>query len=277
MVISDGIGYTVRLNGIDAPDEGQLHNKNSIDYLNKTLHETQSKIEILPISKKEDRFGRIDAVVYKDGICVNERMIAHGQAFYYPDNCNNPDCKKWQNSELEAKKNRLGIWTIPNYVEEPWTFRSKEKSSTSNKDDGYIEGAHYQTNGIKVVVTDPNKPDLFEHIEMRQSEFSFGSEVPPARRSTKRGVTINNWNDDEFNEALKRKHEIGTQNTSVNTVQKNIVDPPVNPIVTGTSGQVYSRDPGSGNITNTQNGSVAVPAGPNGYTDTRTGQFMPTF
>lgn len=40
-------------------------------------------------------------------------------------------------------------------------------------------------------------------------------------------------------------------------------------------GGVFARDPGSGNLIDTRSGSVFVPAGPNGYIDTRTGQFHP--
>ncbi len=46
--------------------------------------------------------------------------------------------------------------------------------------------------------------------------------------------------------------------------------------VTDQYGRVYPRDPGSGIAVNPQDGRVYVPAGPRGYVDTRTGQYIPT-
>ncbi len=51
------------------------------------------------------------------------------------------------------------------------------------------------------------------------------------------------------------------------------VDP--RPTVTDQYGQVYPRDPGSGVVVNPQDGRVYAPAGPHGYVDTRTGQYVP--
>ena len=44
--------------------------------------------------------------------------------------------------------------------------------------------------------------------------------------------------------------------------------------VMGTDGTLYSRD-GNGNLTSGRDGRVLTPAGPHGYIDTRTGQFVP--
>ena len=47
--------------------------------------------------------------------------------------------------------------------------------------------------------------------------------------------------------------------------------------VTDQYGQVYPRDPASGIVVNPQDGRVYTPAGPRGYVDTRTGQYVPAY
>lgn len=200
IVNDNGSEYTIRLYGVDAPDEGQLGNTTSTEYLKSILKGTDSRVVVIPVGHKMDGAGRFQSVVYKDGICVNEQMVSEGQAWYYSKECKIQECTMWNNLEKEARKFRRGIWAIPGAVA-PWVYRESKAFTSQNKNEGYLEGVYYRNvNGV-IVAKDPNEADLFAVWQMRQSRFNF--EKPEKVRSTARAVRSN-----DFNSYMQRKYDI---------------------------------------------------------------------
>lgn len=70
------------------------------------------------IGEKTDRYGRLLAYVYVDGVSVQEILVREGLArvaYVYPPNTRHLDTYK--QAEEQAKKEGLGIWSIENYAE----------------------------------------------------------------------------------------------------------------------------------------------------------------
>ncbi len=74
--------------------------------------------------EKYDRYKRLIAVVTNDkNQNVNQQMIRLGMAWHYKKYSQNPIYEKL---ELEARKNRVGLWKEPNPTA-PWLWREKKK------------------------------------------------------------------------------------------------------------------------------------------------------
>ena len=99
-----------RLHGIDAPEINQQCKDNEKSY----ACGLQSKIflqslaqdkEIMCKQKDIDRYKRIVAVCFADGLNLNQEMVRSGWAIAYKRYS-----KDFVNDELFAKNNKLGIW-----------------------------------------------------------------------------------------------------------------------------------------------------------------------
>ena len=136
--------FIVRLYGIDAPDIGSIDHEKSRNHLDEIMRSNQTYVVGQPTSRQRtDRYGRHVAILYKDNICVNERMVADGMAFVYPGECNSPKCTQWKQLEKIAADNRSGIWFLGG-DEKPWLERQKNADLAQN-DSGYFEDVYYFT------------------------------------------------------------------------------------------------------------------------------------
>jgi len=107
-------GEKVRYIGIDAPE--LHHPRKEVQYYaqgayqaNRNLVEGKRVTLELDVEER-DRYGRILAYVYVNGVMVNEWLIAHGyaQVATFPPNVKYAD--KFRALEKEAKANGLGLW-----------------------------------------------------------------------------------------------------------------------------------------------------------------------
>lgn len=107
----------IRLYGIDAPESDQEFGKESKKALEKLLKNRRLKIKV----KNKDIYGRYVGIISTGTIKdVNLIMIRTGNAIFYEKYSKNEI--KYKKAEEYAKKKRLGIWGIKNFVE-PEKFR----------------------------------------------------------------------------------------------------------------------------------------------------------
>ena len=99
-----------RLHGIDAPEINQQCKVNKKSYAcglqSKTFLESLAKDkEIMCKQKDIDRYKRIVAVCFADGLNLNQEMVRSGWAIAYKRYS-----KDFVSDELFAKNNKLGMW-----------------------------------------------------------------------------------------------------------------------------------------------------------------------
>lgn len=112
----DGERIRIRLQGIDAPEMGQVpYGQRSKDALANYL----GKRVTLQIAG-QDYYKRTLAVVYYNDRDINELMIRQGYAVAYKGR-DTPD-KYWQ-AQRQAKREKLGIWAQSGDQQDPKTWR----------------------------------------------------------------------------------------------------------------------------------------------------------
>lgn len=123
---ADDVRESVRLLLIDAPEsyddllkEGQDYSAESHGKLANTLDNAE-KIELeypADDALARDKYGRLLAYVWADGVNVNELLVREGyarKAYVYEPTAKYLD--EIEAAELEAKENKLNIWSIEDYV-----------------------------------------------------------------------------------------------------------------------------------------------------------------
>ena len=106
----------VRLDGIDAPEKKQAFGNKAKQYLSSMIWGTPVTVKVL----KKDRYGRsigkVSTSRFKD---VNLEMIKAGYAWHYKEY---NDDKTYASAEVNARKNKKGLWQDKNPVK-PQDFR----------------------------------------------------------------------------------------------------------------------------------------------------------
>lgn len=114
---------TIRLYGIDAPEDGQAHGKKAGRHLRKLAHKQLVTVE--PIGKP-DRYGRTVAIVRLDDQDLGREMIRAGYAWVYADYCKRKrPCGQYWGEVRQAIKEERGMWdgkAVP-----PWKWRKAGK------------------------------------------------------------------------------------------------------------------------------------------------------
>lgn len=104
----------VRMYGTDAPERDQPYSKESADFLRQFLN----KDAVLK-GNGVDRYGRTLAVLFIDGQDINLLSIKNGCAWHFKRYSND---KQYAAAEEYARKNKIGLWKLPNPVP-PWEWR----------------------------------------------------------------------------------------------------------------------------------------------------------
>lgn len=111
-----GVILTIRLNGIDCPEEGQNYFKEAKDFTTQKVLARQ----VIAERVSEDRFGVIFANVrLSDGSILNELLLKNGLAWAYQKVLSDYTYKKLEN---DAKRYKVGLWQ-DNYPIPPWQYR----------------------------------------------------------------------------------------------------------------------------------------------------------
>jgi micrococcal nuclease len=120
LLTANNTQYKIRLNGIDCPELKQ-------DFGNVAKQFTSSLIFgkfVTVQTEKKDRYGRmLGVVVLENGKVLNEELLRYGYAWHFKKYNNN---SKWAKLEINARKNKLGLWKQTNPIA-PWDYRKAKK------------------------------------------------------------------------------------------------------------------------------------------------------
>jgi endonuclease YncB( thermonuclease family) len=116
----------IRLYGIDAPEKKQ-------DYGNRAKQACSAlcfgKDVTVSVTGK-DRYRRTIAIAYlADSTNINQELVKRGAAWWYREYA--PDSKELPQLEANARKDKVGLWALPDPVA-PWEWR-KNKSKKKLK------------------------------------------------------------------------------------------------------------------------------------------------
>lgn len=110
--------FTVRLEGIDAPERYQDHSAKAT----KALADLVLRRDVEVHLTGTDQYGRHLAIVKVGEVNVNERLLADGWVWQYDEFNTDP---AWATLEEEARAEKRGLWAHENQIP-PWEFRKLE-------------------------------------------------------------------------------------------------------------------------------------------------------
>ena len=113
---SDNTQQKIRLNGIDAPENGQPYGDKSKEYLSGLIAGKEVAVEV----KGTDQYKRILGVVYLGDTNINAEMIRAGYAWNYKYSKD----KYYIKLQDKAKAEKKGLWKDKNAID-PWQWRKK--------------------------------------------------------------------------------------------------------------------------------------------------------
>lgn len=119
-MLDTAVQATVRLYGIDAPDEDQPMGGEAARALAGLL--AGRKVELTITGR--DHEGRTVALVFADGQSVNEAMLGGGLAYVHPKGCRDDFCPEWVALEQRARLENKGVWAEPGATP-PWQWRAE--------------------------------------------------------------------------------------------------------------------------------------------------------
>ena len=132
-VVDDlGKKFKVRLTGIDAPEQNQPYGLASTYKLTETLINKWVLLISKPNNGKPytvDRYKRVLAKIILDEKDINLSQVSSGYAWHfkrYQKQQSKLDRKSYSQAELEAKKNKLGLWSEKKAIA-PWKWRKIKK------------------------------------------------------------------------------------------------------------------------------------------------------
>ena len=122
-VSSNSVVTTVRLGCVDAPETRQVpYGQMSRDRLRQLLP-VGTPVQLREISR--DRYGRVVAEVYVQGISINLQLVEEGYAVVYRQYLRGCDREQYLAAEGRARAARRNFWNQDNPVY-PWDFRRRK-------------------------------------------------------------------------------------------------------------------------------------------------------
>jgi len=110
----------VRLYGIDCPENKQDFSQVAKQFTSDRTAQKDVSVKVMDI----DQYGRSVGIIYlPDGEILNEELLKAGLAWHYKQY---DQSDRFANLENEARKNKLGIWSMKNPLE-PWVFRRQNR------------------------------------------------------------------------------------------------------------------------------------------------------
>ncbi|MBX9838319.1 MAG: thermonuclease family protein [Silvanigrellaceae bacterium] len=128
---SDNMKLKIRLIGIDAPEVTNRKNKVNQPYGLESKDFINNLIKGKSVTLKNyatDPFGRSLSEIFLEKLNVNLKMVDSGMAEVYKGKMDkNFDVTPYLEAEKKAKKEKIGIWSLPNY-QSPKDFRVTHKN-----------------------------------------------------------------------------------------------------------------------------------------------------
>jgi endonuclease YncB( thermonuclease family) len=129
--------HKIRLSGIDAPEKAQPFGQRSKENLSRLVFDRNVTVEW----RKKDRYGRtVGKVMVAESGCRDANcpkaldacnaQIDAGMAWWYRQYAREQepgDAHRYEQSELEARTRRIGLWT-ESQPTPPWDWRKERKS-----------------------------------------------------------------------------------------------------------------------------------------------------
>ena len=127
----EGKKERVRLYGIECPHKHQDFYDRAKELTSELVNRKVVEVETIALDRKgrtKDQFGQTVALVYtEDGRCLNEALVKAGLAWVHNESCTQPRCRAWKELEKEAKRQKTGLWSLPNPTP-PWEFHSRREA-----------------------------------------------------------------------------------------------------------------------------------------------------
>jgi endonuclease YncB( thermonuclease family) len=120
-VNAGGRTYTVRLDGIDAPEGGQAFSQQARQHLRVLAFAQDATVAV----QTTDRYGRLVAKVTVGGRDLSEEMIRAGLAWHFVRYSSDA---RLHALEQQARQQRGGLWADRSAVA-PWEYRSQRESA----------------------------------------------------------------------------------------------------------------------------------------------------
>jgi endonuclease YncB( thermonuclease family) len=117
--------HKIRLQGIDAPERGQAYGTKSKEHLSDQVAGKTVDVDY----SKRDRYQRIVGKVVLGGQDMNLEQIQAGMAWHYKKyqgEQTSDDRIAYSDAELDARRDRLGLWVDQNPVP-PWEYRQAKR------------------------------------------------------------------------------------------------------------------------------------------------------
>ena len=110
----------VRLHAIDAPERDQPHGAASKQALSRLVYGKQVNVE--PI--EQDRYDRLVARLWLDGLDVNAEMVKQGAAWVYRRYADDPAYCAYEKTARDQKR---GLWALQrDQRAAPWEWRKRK-------------------------------------------------------------------------------------------------------------------------------------------------------
>ncbi len=113
--------FTVRLQGVDAPEKNQPYGEQAKNFTESTAFGKKVVVNL----KREDQQSHLVAeVILEDGRSLNRELVKAGFAWWERDQSN--DLSLWQ-LENKAREEKRGLWLGKDPIP-PWEFRAQMRS-----------------------------------------------------------------------------------------------------------------------------------------------------
>jgi len=110
----------IRMHAIDAPERGQAHGQAAKQALSRLVFGKAVQVE--PI--EQDRYDRLVARLWIDGLDVNATMVRQGYAWVYRAYADDPAYCAYEKAARDLKR---GLWAAPrDQVIAPWEWRRRK-------------------------------------------------------------------------------------------------------------------------------------------------------
>jgi endonuclease YncB( thermonuclease family) len=122
-VLRDGREVRVRLEGIDAPEDGQDFSQRANQFTSQALFGKDVTVSV----KETDQYGRLVSRVLHDGRDISVALVEAGLAWHYVEYSNDFVLR---NAETSARQRRVGLWSSPQPTP-PWAYRNERSAPTA--------------------------------------------------------------------------------------------------------------------------------------------------
>lgn len=120
LLVDGNMQIKVRLYGIDCPETKQDFSNVAKQFTSDLSIHKNVSVEVIDI----DRYGRTVGIVHlPNGEILNEELLKAGLAWHYKQY---DKSDRFAKLEKEARKNKLGLWSMKQPVE-PWVFRRQSR------------------------------------------------------------------------------------------------------------------------------------------------------